>query len=629
MLERMGHAMGHKRLNVEVVTAIDGPAGLVLVRLHKKADLPRDTGDVPPLAIYQDGALIIAADLRLYNRTELERQFGQQESDVHFIARLYDSEGARGLDKLEGDFTIALWDRRARKMLVKRDHVGVRPAYYAHEAGTGFAFASLGKGVRASGLIPAPIDRQAQLDHMSHDSSDLVSTFHHNLKRLPGGHEGVAGVGEFRISEYWHLKPQPYPSGDITFEDWVAELQRRFRVAVTKRLPEDGPIASHLSSGMDSASISAIAAENLKNDNQVLDAYTFGMSEEFTEEDMLDEVPYARKVAMARNRIAWNVLHVQRGRGNEPEEYEEDRDAPVHISGFEERAAHDASAKGSSVILSGWGGDEIATYTGTGALAEFLLQGKFSRFAREVKLYAKRRQESVSRVLYAVVGARFLPEPLLDMAKGLTGHRDFKGLRRQRSGFKEHIAKSYDKSYRRGPNTQKNRIRKFYRGNLHWRLEDWAYTGARYGVQYAFPMLDMALIEHCLACPPEFLLRDGYNRAGFRAAMEGVLPDEIRLNRWKHIATPCSNIETIRGKDKFLAQLAELEKDPELVEVFDFDGIRKRIHALPTEETERKRLARWARLGEQGYNLGSGIVRPIANMKRYQQLKRIERGEDE
>ncbi len=621
MLRRMAEAMPVDDLDLEYSLKTDGPAGLVLIRLTRKNSLPVAGDAFAPLEIYDDGRLIISADLRLYNRAELEKTFGPQETDVHFIARLYETQGKRGLDRLEGDFTIALWDRQSGQMVMKRDHVGVRPAYYAQEPGKGVLFSSLGKGVRAAGLIKTPINKQAQFDHLSHDPSDQVGTFHHNMYRLPGGHEAVATVSSFDIHEYWRLKAIPLLPESVTFEDWVAELKDIFRRAVTKRLPEKGPIGSHLSSGMDSASISAIAAENLKHDDQVLDSYTFAMSEEFTEEDMLDEVPYAKKVAMARNRISWNRIHVKYDYTTKPIAFEEDRDHKIGPNDLELQAASDFSGKGGSVILSGWGGDEIATYTGTGALAELLVKGKFSTFAHEVKMYSKRREQSVTRVLYAVVGARFLPQSVLDFAKDVTGFRNFKEAKRRRSGFKNSIATKYDRPLRRGPNSQKNRIEKFYNGNLHWRLEEWAYKGYRHAVQYAFPMLDLELINHCLACPPEFLLRDGYNRAGFRAAMRGVLPDEILTNRWKHIAAPCSNIEVIRRKDALLAELDELEKNAQLREIFDFAAIRKRLHDLPTEEEERKRLAYWATKGEQGYNLGNGIVSPIASMKRFLELK--------
>lgn len=624
----MAKAVSGDGLSVHVDAWFDGPVGLAVTQVYKQSSLPIEATKVKA-GLYRSDRLIIAGDLRLYNAAALSKEFGALESDVAYIAALYEREGVRGLDRLEGDFTIALWDKRQRTMLVKRDHVGIRSAYYAYQPGKGLAFASLGKSVRASGLIPTPVNRQAQIDHLNHDAADQVSTFHHNLKRLPGGNEGIATDSGFKIHEYWRLKPQPYFSDEMTFEDWSAELKTIFRNAVTKRLPESGPISSHLSSGMDSASISAIAAENLKHDDQVLDAYTFGMSEAFTEEDMLDEVPYARKVAMKRNRIAWTVLHKKKRDQASVVGFEEDRDADFSNVDFEDRAASDAANKGSSVILSGWGGDEIATYTGSGALAELLLRGKIFTFVDEVKLYSKRRKTPVFNVLFEVVGARFLPQTVLDFAKGITRKRDFKGIKRARSGFKVALAKRNDVVYRRGPNSQRNRIEKFYNGNLHWRLEDWAYTGARHGVQYAFPMLDLDLIEHCLRCPPEFLIRDGYNRAGFRTAMQGVLPDEILLNRWKHISTPCTNIEVIQEKNELLAELAQLEQDPDLRDVFDFEAVRKRLHALPTEEAERERLAKWAKKGEQGYNIASGIIGPLANMKRYQKLKAEERASED
>ncbi len=623
-LRRMAHAMVPEGHEAGLDMALDGTAGIAIIGVHNSRSLARPDQIAEP-KLFENASVIIAADIRLYNREALQTRLGIHDSIPALIAAIYGREGARGLDDLEGDFTIALWDKVAGELIFKRDHIGVRPAYYAHEKNRVFIFGSLGKAVRANGLIATPQNHQAQIDHFAHNAADQVSSFHHNLLRMPAGHDVVSGRFGLNLHEYWRLEQQSYPPKEVTFEQWSAKLKDIFEAAVVKRLPKRGAVASHLSSGLDSASIAAIAVENLPNEDQILDTYTFAMSEEFTSEDMLDEAEYAGKVARVTNRMAWTKVHVTYDDDELPIGVEDDRDYKILPGDLEERTARGAAQKGSSVILSGWGGDEIVTYTGTGAIAEILMTGKFKTFWHEVKQYSKRRNESLKHVLIGVVGARLAPSFLVSFVKNRSATRNFKAAQEKSSGFKPEISNQYYKPYKRGANSQKNRIDKFYNGNLHWRLEDWAYTGARHGVQYAFPMLDIALIEYALGCPAHFLVHDGYNRAAFREAMQDFLPEEILKNRWKHIPAPCSNIEVIRNRDKHLAELDELEQDPDLRAIFDFAAVRERLHNLPSEELERKRLAAWAKLGEQGFYLAHGIVQPIANMRKYQEIMAIQR----
>ena len=615
-LERMAKAMvpdGHDG-GTEFYTK--GPLGLAVVGVHKPNPFSKPEMMRPP-EIYEDERCVVVADIKVYNF-----RINQNKNNVlEHVSDVYKKAGIRGLDSLDGDFTLALWDKRSQSLLFKRDHVGVRPAYYAYEAGKALIFASLGKAVRANGMIANPLEHQAQIDHLATEPLDNSRSFHKNLKRLPGGHEIEFSHNQFKLNKYWELEPAPYPDDTVSFEDWSRQLREKFKQAVIKRLPTTGPIASHLSSGFDSASISAVASQHLPHEDQILDTYTFAMSKEYSSEDMLDEAAYAGEIAKATNRMAWTKVHAVHDIHAQPIAIEEDRDAEIMPHDQENKTAEMVASKGSNVILSGWGGDEVVTYTGTGALAEMFSKGNFKRFWTESKKYAERRNQSLRRVLINVVGARLAPASLTRFIKRRFSKIDEAASVAIYSGFKPDVNAQYVRGLNYGADTQSNRLTKFKDRNLQWELENWAYMGARHGVQYVFPMLDLDLLKFAMSCPPEFLVHDGYNRAAFRKAMTDYLPETILKNRWKHFAQPCSNIEVIRNKDHYLDELDQLSQDIELSAVFDFDAVRQRLLDLPSEKEERARLAEWGRIGEQGFDLAGGIVSPIANMKKYKAIK--------
>lgn len=618
-LEHMAAAMIPAGHDAGMDIMIHGNTGFAVIGVHKPNPFTKDEYLKSP-EIYNSSDLMIAADISLYNIDELSRHLDVASEPLTIVAALYRADGMRGLDALNGDFTLALYDKVKGELLFKRDHVGIRPAYYAFNNNTAFIFGSLGKAVRANGLIKTPVNQQAQIDHLVQSPKENVSSFHHNLCRLPGGQEAVLNGKNLTLSTYWRLEPQSYPDPSVSFEDWTAEYKRLFQEAIRKRLPKSGSVASHLSSGLDSASIAAMASRILPDESQILDSYTYAMAEEFSPEEILDETVYAGYLAKSTNRMAWTKIHKSYDQNEQPIAEEEDRNKSIKISDPEEQTARMSGERGTNVILSGWGGDEVATYTGTGVLTELLFRGNWRAFRREVKLYAEKRNESFGEVLFKTVGSRLAPNRVVKYFKSRSQQDELSTLAYY-SGFKKELCKPYGLDLNYGQDSQKNRQLKFEKRNLQWALEEWAYTGARHGVRYAFPMLDIEFLKYAISCPPQFLIRGGYNRAPMRAAMRDILPREILENRWKHISDPCANIHVIRKKDEYLAELRALSNNDLLKDIFDFDAIEQRILSLPSEQEERSRLADWSRIGEQGFDLAEGIVTPIDNMKKYLKIK--------
>ena len=104
------------------------------------------------------------------------------------------------------------------------------------------------------------------------------------------------------------------------------------------------------------------------------------------------------------------------------------------------------------------------------------------------------------------------------------------------------------------PDGRENRWRLMTSPHITEFAEVWAQTGARYGLAFAFPLLDRRVVEYSLSLPSELFLRGGFRRRPFRDAMVDVLPERVRLRHQKYQSFPSSIIDVAERKDEFLAR---------------------------------------------------------------------------
>ena len=116
------------------------------------------------------------------------------------------------------------------------------------------------------------------------------------------------------------------------------------------------------------------------------------------------------------------------------------------------------------------------------------------------------------------------------------------------------------------------------RGTLeHWsltgRLETFAQRGARHGIGYAFPMLDLDLLAFAVRIPAVMLKSEGKDRAIFRRAMKGVLPDKVRLKRRKLTPYPAETLRQAKRKQHMLGVLDQMRSNALVTDFVDLDGV--------------------------------------------------------
>ena len=185
-------------------------------------------------------------------------------SDTEVIVHLYDRYGDRFVDFLNGQFAIALWDRVRRRLVLARDRTGIRPLFYARNAGCVW-FASEVKALHAALPDTASLDPLGLVEALTYWSAIEPRTVHAGVSSLPPGCMLVIdGDGRETQSRFWDWSfpvedDLPAPSDRPCLADVVTELRELLVDAVRLQLRADVPVGAYLSGGLDSSGIVALA----------------------------------------------------------------------------------------------------------------------------------------------------------------------------------------------------------------------------------------------------------------------------------------------------------------------------------------------------------------------------------
>lgn len=565
--------------------ATSGPFCAGAIGLSPNEDLPPE-----PAKIRQDGDRILVADVRLYGssadpRDALSRSVRQ-------------NVGKAGTD-LHGDFAFADWD--GKRLLLGRDHFGVRPLQYTIREGAYLAFASLPTALLQTGLAPRTLDASVMSTYPITVCAMGEHTYFSRIKSVQAAHTVTVSPGQKPQSQrYWRLPLGKLLPASSDQQEVSQELLRLLTQAVARRLPERGDGAGHLSGGLDSTAISILAARSLAKDNRAFQAFCY--REDYTDPDVeiIDEWNYAASVAQREQNIQ---LH---GVGTPDqlslmETLDPDLFLPMHPNDPEERVLTQAADAGAPVVLSGWGGDEVVTWRGHGNIAELFWTGQWQAMTETLKNRSLKGGSSPLAIFRKAVLSESLPGPLRDLVRSRHGEGE--------PGWIDTISRLLPEENRRALDDVADReygadSRVQRRGGLeHWsipeKLEAYAQRGARHGIAYAFPMLDLDLLAFAIRIPA-VLLHDGEtDRAVFRRAMTDILPDMVRTKQEKLIPFPAETLRHAVARSDIRAEIERMSHNPLVRQFVDTDGLIEYVSNMSSADEIRQWMNENASSGKQ------------------------------
>jgi len=290
LLGQMGRLTFHRGPDDEGVVH-DGPCALGMRRLSI-IDL---AGGHQPLS-NEDGSSWLVANGEIYNFRELRRELETKghrfktRSDCEVILHGYAEFGDAIVERLNGMFAFALWDRQARRLLIGRDRLGIKPLYLLRTPRR-IAFASEAKALLtlpgvSSRLDPAAVHSYLQLGYVAAPLSMFEG-----IEKLPPASVLAVERGKVRIRRYWRI-PSAVDS-TVSETEWVERVRARVQESVRMQMVSDVPIGAFLSGGVDS---SAVVGHMATQTSERIRTYAIGFAG--TQADAYyNELPHASRVA--------------------------------------------------------------------------------------------------------------------------------------------------------------------------------------------------------------------------------------------------------------------------------------------------------------------------------------------
>jgi asparagine synthase (glutamine-hydrolysing) len=237
-----------------------------------------------------DHTVVIVFNGEIYNYKELKKELGsysfQSSSDTEVIIALYEKYGEKCFEKLSGMFAVALYDTRAKKLLLARDRMGKKPMYWYHEKDGVFVFASEPKALLAHPNVPKEIDRSALNAYFALDYVPTPMSIYKGINKLEPGMFLAYENGQIHKEKFWN---PDFRETSMSLPDALSALDRHLVEATASRLVADVPVGIFLSGGLDSSTIAYYAA---KARSEPIHTFSIGF-----EESSFDESQYAKEVA--------------------------------------------------------------------------------------------------------------------------------------------------------------------------------------------------------------------------------------------------------------------------------------------------------------------------------------------
>ena len=530
------------------------------------------------------------ADLRIDNHHELVRELGlpQAATDDEVLAHAWARWEFGVVDRLIGGFAFACWDPVRQTLFLARDHTGERPLHFARSLGAGgsFAFASTPPGLCALPSLHARINVAGTARFLAAVSLAGTETFFEGVERLLPGHWMKVSAAGIEIRRYWH----PIDTAPIRYArdaDYIEDFCERYDRAVSDRLSGAEGIASHLSGGLDSSSVTVTAARLLTKQGRRLTAFTAVPGSAYDGSALHgrfgNEGPMASEVAALYPNID-HVLVNAEGRDLLASSRRDARLAgeptfnPTNTLWID--AIRDASrSRGLSVLLQGAGGNLTISFDGLIALSELFRSGhwlKLFRLTRELRAGGHTSWRGAA----SWATGWLVPAWLRRLY-----HPTMRGFSLTYTAVRPEVAEEYGlmeqaKEEFFGVESNTASVRRslygFYDPGVHN-----AVTAAGWQIEPRDPTLDKRIFEFCFGIPIEQFLAGGQARSIVRRAMEGRLPASTLRRTTRGLQAADWYLTVKAARPGLLAELTRIECSPLARRIVDTARLRTLLNTFP------------------------------------------------
>ena len=365
MLESVEHR-GRDDQGVWVSESIDSSGRRVGLGHRRLAIIDTSPGGHEPM-FSADGRYALTFNGEIYNYRELREQLRalghefRTDSDAEVLLAAITQWSWDALTRLNGMFAFAVWDNKERTLSLVRDHVGIKPLYYAfiparNNAPPTFVFGSEIKAILATRLIKPELNPAALHQFLTFLWSPDPNTLFSNVNTVPPAHLLQFHNDEIKLTEWWDVSFDKIEEGKNE-ESWRERVLDTLDRVVKMEMVADVPLGSFLSGGIDSSGIVAMMERH--SNGRRISTYTVGIESEDLRYDIIpDDVRWARRVNEQLKTDYHEIMLKPSVADLLPKLVYHMEEPPIDMaipSYLVSRAARETL----TVMLSGMGGDEV------------------------------------------------------------------------------------------------------------------------------------------------------------------------------------------------------------------------------------------------------------------------------
>ncbi|MEL6368174.1 MAG: asparagine synthase-related protein [Pseudomonadota bacterium] len=523
--------------------AADGVAGyeeedaaLGIALLHTT----QECVDTPQPFLCRQSGVVVIFDGYLINHDRLVRDLGQRGiklaagGDAELVLQVYHLHGLECAKSLDGEFAFVIWDKRARRLILGRDHQGMRPLYFHHENGRVTVASTLAAMIAGLERMPEPsVPYLAQV--ATESIYDGEQTVWSGVKRVPRAHVLSFDANAVRSYQYWEL-PTDIRIRYRRDEDYVEHYSEVLKRAVIGASRTHRPLALEVSGGLDSSATYCLA-HHLRESGQLLASDLRGYTLRGEVGSEADEFEFAQAAANFVGGTLCAMPLFEPGLDWYADQAVQECDIPTYTNGamsilLEQQMVSD----GCRVTLGGTGGDQWLEGT-----FDYYVQHLLLWDWREIKRAFDRDSANYGswRMAKAIL-RRWLsyaaPASVVQGWRAQIGHpstavNDQLLKRSVRDGLRSKLAK-----HREGFSANEIVARKHRRMDRPFQqlaFDLVARQTSRGHIETRSPMFAREFIEFSATTPEHIRLRAGGTKWVHREAMRGVLPETIRTRESK------------------------------------------------------------------------------------------------
>lgn len=514
------------------------------------------------LWIIYDGEVYNFLDLR-EKLEKLGHKF-KSNTDTEVILHGYEQWGTDCLNKLNGKWAFAIWDKKKRELFCSRDRFGIKPLYYFSDGGS-FYFASEIKSLLELNIPRRPNDALIY-DFLKFDCGDHINeTFFKDIKKLPAASwMKIKQNGEVAVKKYWDFEISSQIANDEKDkQEYAEEFLNLFVDSIKLRLRSRFPVGFLLSGGLDSSSIVCLASDLLKEK-----LITFSAC---FKEKAFDVRKYVEEIVAKTGSEKNYIL-------SSPDDFLEECDNMLwHLEAPFERMsavsfwkASKMASKKVKVLLSGEGGDE-----------------NLCGYREYQVIYLRNLLENHQYGLFFNEFMKFLfPPGLFSIISGLVSgnisaesvFRQYPQLTGKFLGEEDLLNSQFRQKFQSGQGKKisyKKDLGQYIKETITtWRLPKLLNGEEKitmaHSVEIRYPFLDYRLVEKIASFPLNQKISSGWNKAILRKCMKGILPETVRMRKIRQAfdvpertwfkTNLGKEVESIIRKSRFILDYADREK---------------------------------------------------------------------